>query len=166
LAASGEVSATAPSDEGRPVSIHASAVIVGESGIIIRGASGAGKSSLALGLIEAAERAGRFARLVGDDRIELRRRGGRLIAHGHRLVSGKVERRGQGILEVAYEPAVVARLVVELLAARRAERYPENESGAVTLCGVDLPSLSLVKDAGAYDAALAVLACLERTETI
>jgi HPr kinase/phosphorylase len=160
------MSATAPSDEGASFSIHASAVVIGEAGIIIRGASGAGKSSLALGLIAVAEHAGQFARLVGDDRIELRRRAGRLIAQGHRLVSGKVERRGQGILQVEYEPAAVARLVVELVAPHEATRYPENESGFVTLCGVDLPALSLTKDAGAYDAALAILARLEQAEAI
>lgn len=161
MAAGGEVSAA--SGEAAPVSIHASAVAVGESGVIIRGASGAGKSSLALGLIAAAERAGRFARLVGDDRIELRRRGGRLIAHGHPLVGGKVERRGQGILNMAYEPAVVARLVVDIV--METARYPQDENRSVTLCGVGLPALSLRKGASASDLALAVLAFIEQTAT-
>jgi HPr kinase/phosphorylase len=161
MAASGEVNAA--SSEAECISIHASAVAVGESGIIIRGASGAGKSSLALGLIAAAERAGRFARLVGDDRIELRRRGGRLIAHGHPLVRGKVERRGQGILDVPYEPAVVARLVIDIVA--ETARYPEEENGSVTLCGVGLPALSLPKGASASDLALAVLAFIEQAAT-
>jgi HPr kinase/phosphorylase len=161
------VSAAArPADEGGLVTVHASAVVVGESGIIIRGTSGAGKSSLALGLITAAERAGRFARLVGDDRIELRRRGGRLIARGHPLVSGMVERRGQGILHMEYETAVVARLVVDILAPGEATRFPEEAKDCVTLCGVGLPLLSLLKDAAAYDSALVVLACFQQPATI
>lgn len=155
----------AASDDSGPISIHASAVVVGESGILIRGASGAGKSSLALGLIAAAERSGRFARLVGDDRIELRRCGGRLIARGHARIGGKVERRGQGILEMDYEPAAVARLVVDLLAPRDTTRYPGVEE-RVELCGVGLPVLSLRKDAAAYDSALVILARLRQTETI
>ena len=49
--------------------LHATAVVVGESGVLLRGPSGAGKSSLALALIWAArERAG-FAALVADDRV-------------------------------------------------------------------------------------------------
>ena len=158
--------AAQPAEEGGPITIHASAVVVGESGIIIRGSSGAGKSSLALGLITAAEGAGQFARLVGDDRIELRRRGGRLIAGGHPLVGGMVERRGQGILHMEYETAVVARLVVNILAPEEATRYPEEAKDCVTLCGVGLPLLSLLKDAAAYDSALAVLACLQQPVTI
>jgi HPr kinase/phosphorylase len=159
------VSTAAASDDSGPISIHASAVVVGESGILIRGASGAGKSSLALGLITAAERAGRFARLVGDDRIEIRRSGGRLIARGHARIGGKVERRGQGILKMDYEPAAVARLVVDLLAPQDTTRCPDAEE-RVELCGVGLPVLSLRKDAAAYDSALIVLARLEQTETI
>lgn len=146
----------AASEDAGPVSIHASAVVVGESGIVIRGASGAGKSSLALGLITAAERAGRFARLVGDDRIEIHRRGGRLIARGHPRIGGKVERRGQGIQVMDYEPAVVARLVVDLLAPKDMTRYPEKEAARVELCGVVLPALALRNDAAAYDSALIV----------
>ncbi len=156
----------AAADDAGPVSIHASAVVVGESGILIRGASGAGKSSLALGLISAAERGGRFARLIGDDRIEIRRRGGRLVARGHARIGGKVERRGQGILAMNYEPAAVARLVVDLLAPRDTPRYPEDAQAYVELCGVSLPALALRNDAAAYDSALNVLARLQQAETI
>jgi HPr kinase/phosphorylase len=154
------------SEDAGPLSIHASAVVVGESGVLLRGASGAGKSSLALGLITAAERAGRFARLVGDDRIELRRSCGRLIARGHPRIGGKVERRGQGILEIAYEPAAVARLVVDLLSPEDASRYPDDADPQVELCGVRLPALALRVDSAAYDCALIVLAHLQRSAAI
>jgi serine kinase of HPr protein (carbohydrate metabolism regulator) len=148
------------------ISIHASAVVVGEAGIVIRGNPGAGKSSLALGLITAAERAAQFARLIGDDRIELRRRGGRLIARGHPLVCGMLERRGQGIVHMDYETAVVARLIVDILPPEEALRYPEESTDHVTLCGVKLAHLTLLKDAAAYDCALLVLDRLAQPETI
>ena len=160
------MSAAAQPAEGGPVTIHASAVVVGESGIIIRGPSGAGKSSLALSLITAAERAGQFGRLVGDDRVELRRRGGRLIARGHPRVAGMVERRGRGILHMAYESAAVARLVVDILAPEEATRYPQDAKDCVTLCGVGLPVLFLPRDAPAHDSALAVLARIQEPVTI
>ena len=57
-------------------SLHATAVAIGEAGILIRGASGSGKSSLAMDLIFVARHQARFASLVGDDRIDLDTRGG------------------------------------------------------------------------------------------
>lgn len=149
-----------PSDAGSAISIHASAVVVGEAGIIIRGIAGAGKSSLALGLITASQRAARFARLIGDDRIELRRCHGRLIARGHPRVRGMVERRGHGIVRIEYEPAAVARLIVDIV--QEATRYPGESEDRLALCGVELPRFALRRDAAAYDSALAILAKLER----
>jgi HPr kinase/phosphorylase len=149
-----------------PVSIHASGVAIGEAGIIIRGASGSGKSSLALDLIYAAGRTRRFASLVGDDRIDLDTRGDRLIARSHPLVRGMVEKRGLGILHIPHEPAVVVRLVVDIVAAQEAIRVPDPEQSHVVLCGVQLPVVVLLKGAAGYDGAVSILAYLERAGTI
>jgi len=154
------------SEDGAPILVHAAAVVVGESGVIIRGAPGAGKSSLALSLIAAAELAGQFARLVGDDRVELRRSGGRLIVTGHPLIRGMVERRGQGILNVAHEMAAVARLTVDIIAPEDATRYPDEMKNCVTLCGVKLPVLALLKTTAAYDSALEILVRLQQSGAI
>ncbi|RAI36158.1 serine/threonine protein kinase, partial [Rhodoplanes roseus] len=48
--------------------LHASTVLVGARAVLIRGASGSGKSRLALRLLDAVAAAGGFARLVADDR--------------------------------------------------------------------------------------------------
>jgi serine kinase of HPr protein (carbohydrate metabolism regulator) len=147
-------------------SIHASGVAIGEAGIIICGPSGYGKSSLALDLIYAAGRTRRFASLVGDDRIDLDNCGGRLIARGHPLVRGLVEKRGLGILHIPHEPAVVVRLVVDIVAPQEAIRSPEPERGYVVLCGVQLPVLVLLRGLAPYDGAVSILAYLERAGTI
>ena len=64
---------------GLPATIHASAVLAGARAVLIRGPAGAGKSRLALALIEAAQSGLLpFARLVADDRVELQARHGRL----------------------------------------------------------------------------------------
>jgi HPr kinase/phosphorylase len=136
--------------------LHASAVVIGEAGVLIRGPSGAGKSSLAFALITAAEDAGFFARLVGDDRIGIESRGGRLIAYGHPMILGKIERRGQGIFEIPFLPAAVVRLVVELDEAL--PRYPEPDHDHIELAGVTLPFFPVRQDAAAAGLALAVLA--------
>src|SRR6202023_1330380 len=135
--------------------LHASAVVIGEAGVLIRGPSGAGKSSLAFALITAAEDAGFFARLVGDDRIGIESRGGRLIAYGHPMILGKIERRGHGIFEMPFLPAAVVRLVVELDEAL--SRYPEPDHDHIELAGVTLPFLPVRPDAAARGLALAVL---------
>jgi HPr kinase/phosphorylase len=145
-----------------PVSIHASGVVVGEAGIVIRGASGAGKSSLSLALLDAAARAALFGALIGDDRLLLSASHGRLIARGHPAIRGQIEQRGIGILEIGAEPAAVVRLVVDILPPEQALRYPEAINPSVTLCGVDLPLLALAKAGSASDSARVVFARLRQ----
>jgi len=121
--------------------VHATALVVGAQGVLIRGASGSGKSSLALALIDAARARGMFARLVGDDRVRLRRAGGRIIAAPAAPIAGWVERRGIGIEAIAHEGRAALALVVDLGVA--AERLPEASDMAVDLIGVSLPRLAL-----------------------
>jgi serine kinase of HPr protein (carbohydrate metabolism regulator) len=138
--------------------VHASAVAIKEAGVLIRGRSGAGKSSLALALIAAAENAGFFARLIGDDRIYLESHGGRLIARGHPLILGRIERRGKGILEIPFLTAAVVRLVIDLDPPDQlGPRYPEPDCDRVRLFGVSLPFIRLGQDSAASDLALTVL---------
>ena len=147
-----------------PLTVHASAVAVGEVGILIRGPSGSGKSSLAFSLLVLAAQGGSFARLVGDDRIELDRCNSRLIARGHAAIRGMVELRGQGIIRLAYEPAVVVGLVVDLLPVVELIRYPDPENRQVELCGVKLPRLALSSDRSSYDCAHLIMAHLQHAE--
>ena len=104
--------------------IHATVIAVGEAGILIRGASGTGKSTLALALIALASQAGRFARLVADDRVELVAKGGRLLARPVAPLEGIVERRGLGLTPEPHTGAIVVRLIVDL-AAEEPARMPE-----------------------------------------
>ena len=134
--------------------------MIGEAGVLILGPSGAGKSSLALALIPAAEGAGFFARLVGDDRIGTECKGGRLIARGHPLILGKIERRGQGIFKIPFLAAAVVRLVIGLGGGKDAPppRYPDEAEGHVVLAGVKLPFVELRQDAASGELAAGVLA--------
>ena len=97
-----------------PTLIHASAVILGESGVLIRGASGAGKSSLALALIEAWSLYGGFASLVSDDRVACQTLNGQILLSPHRIIAGLAEWRGLGILPQQYEAKAVLKLIVDL----------------------------------------------------
>lgn len=119
--------------------LHATALVVGDTGLLIRGASGAGKSALALLLIEAARREGRFARLVADDRVVAQARNGRLVAKPPETLAGRIEARGRGIMPVPHEPAAVIRLVVDIVGAEALERLPEAASRHVEIGGISLP---------------------------
>lgn len=136
--------------------LHATCLIVGEAGVLIRGASGAGKSRLARALMTEARLRGLFARLVGDDRISVEAAGGRLIARGHPAIAGLIEARGLGILAGAAEPECVVRLVVDL-SDDIEPRMPSPADRVVTLAGVGIPRLGLGPDADRADLVLAAL---------
>ncbi len=128
--------------------VHAAAVIVGDAGVLIRGRSGAGKSSLAERLVEAAQARGWFGRMVADDRVRLACRNGRVVLSPHPAIAGLVERRGQGIFPVQHEGSVVLRLVVDLAerapSGQGAPRYPEAGDLATTIEGVPAPRLVIL----------------------
>ncbi|MDQ0467318.1 HPr kinase/phosphorylase [Labrys wisconsinensis] len=127
-------------------SIHATCLLVGAKGVLIRGAPGAGKSRLALALIDDAARRGRFARLVGDDRVVLEAAGGRLVARAPAGIAGLIERRGLGIERVAFEPAAVLALVADIVADDALERLPEEASRRTVLAGIALARLAVPGD--------------------
>jgi HPr kinase/phosphorylase len=124
-------------------SIHATCLLVGAAGVVIRGASGAGKTGLALALIEEAERSGRFARLVADDRVHLEPVHGRLLARCPAPIAGFVERRGLGILATPSEPAAVVMLVVDLLPEGDVERLPAEPDPRIVIEGISMPHLKI-----------------------
>jgi HPr kinase/phosphorylase len=129
-----------------PLRLHASAVVIGEAGILIRGAAGAGKSSLALALVGLTQSQGRFARLVADDRTEIVVQAGRLVASPVPPIEGVVERRGLGLTPEPHLAAVVLRLVVDC--GVEPERMPEPEALVESIVGVTLPRLSLLPRPG------------------
>lgn len=145
----------------RSLGLHASCVALGESGVLLRGEPGVGKSSLALALIEAARAQNLFARLVGDDRLMVTPAGGRLVARPHPAIAGMVERRGIGLTPAPFLPGVVVRLVVDM-GPEAPPRLPEPEAMVTQIAGLSLPRLSLgpgPERAGHVLAALRLFEC-------
>ena len=145
-----------------PETIHATCVVVGEAGILIRGAAGIGKSTLARELVHAAGQSGRFASLVSDDRTVIVARHGRLVARVVAAIAGRLEARGAGIFAVGHEPSAVVRLVVDLL-DQQPDRLPEVEDQAVRLCGVMVPRLRQRAGAPSFSLVLSRLSCVGDT---
>jgi len=137
-----------------PETVHASAVLFGSRAVLIRGPSGAGKSQLALSLITAATELRRFARLIGDDRVQLQSAGGRLLVRPAATLAGLIEMRGAGILRLDHEPCAVVGLIVDLDAADAA-RLPEQRQAEVE--GIKLPRLAVAAGVVALPGVLALL---------
>ena len=97
--------------------IHASCVAIGGRGVLLLGKSGAGKSDLALRLIEDG------AQLVADDRTILFVTKGALHAKAPASIQGLLEIRGLGIVAIGARPQAKIALVVRL--GREGARLPQ-----------------------------------------
>ena len=123
--------------------VHGSAVLVEDRGVLIRGPSGSGKSSLVLRLME---RSPRRTWLVSDDRVLLSSRHGRLIAAAPPSLAGRIEVRGQGIKHIDFVSPAVIHLIVDLVPRERIVRLPEPEDELAQLDGIELPLLMIAVD--------------------
>ena len=121
--------------------VHASAVLVGDRAVLIRGPSGSGKSRLAFDLILAG-RAGQLppAILVGDDRVLLDTSAGNLVVRPAPELAGLSDIRGLGIRRIAHVGEAVVGLVVDL-AAEDGARMPAAEALTIPVDGVELPRI-------------------------
>jgi serine kinase of HPr protein (carbohydrate metabolism regulator) len=140
-----------------PETVHASAVRLGEYGVLIRGASGSGKSALVLGLL-AAEPA--TARLIADDRVILAAEGRRLVASVPETIAGLLEIRGQGIVRRPHDSPAALHLLVELRPLAECPRLPARDDETAAILGLVLPRLIL--PIGAVDGPLRVRIALDR----
>ncbi|MEL7098116.1 MAG: HPr kinase/phosphatase C-terminal domain-containing protein [Pseudomonadota bacterium] len=123
--------------------VHASAVAVSNRAALIIGASGSGKSSLALQLIALG------AQLVCDDRVTLHRAGDTLIAGPAPNIGGLVEARGVGLLTAPIAAPCPVVMVVDL-DTREDQRLPHRRTDHF---GIDLPLFHKVENP-AWPAAL------------
>jgi serine kinase of HPr protein (carbohydrate metabolism regulator) len=137
--------------------IHATALVLGDRGVLIAGSSGAGKTTLALTLIDRFRSDERFARMVGDDQLFIAGRGGRLVASCPPAIAGLAEVRGIGPRPLPALASAVIDLIVRLVPEHDAPRLPDPASE--TIAGIELPRLDL-PERNAVAASLAVTAWL------
>jgi len=114
--------------------LHASCVAIGGRGVLLTGASGAGKSDLALRLID------RGATLVGDDGVIIEARDGRLHARPGPNIEGQIEVRGLGILAFPWEEAPLALAIV---LDQPMPRMPDEMLPFHAIEGLTLPIIAL-----------------------
>ncbi|MCW1403642.1 HPr kinase/phosphatase C-terminal domain-containing protein [Novosphingobium sp. MW5] len=106
-------------------------------GVLIEGAPGSGKSSLALALID------RGAMLVGDDGVALEAANGRLLASPAPATAGLIEVRNVGLVPMPFTTRAEISLVIALdpEAPRFIDRAEERE-----VIGLTLPLVRLWPD--------------------
>jgi serine kinase of HPr protein (carbohydrate metabolism regulator) len=140
--------------------VHATSVALRAKGqwraVLLRGASGAGKSDLALRLVQAG------GRLIADDQTHLAKQRRALIASAPPSLAGMIEVRGVGIVRLARNQ-LLARAPVALLAdlvpADKVERLPEPQTEA--LLEVAVPRLQLAP----FEASAVGKLCLALTQS-
>jgi HPr kinase/phosphorylase len=144
------------SDPGHS-SIHASAVLVGDGAVLIRGPSGSGKSRLAFDLLMAG-RAGQIApaRLVGDDRVHVWQHGEDLMVRPAPALAGLIEVRGLGIRRCDYASEARIALVVDL-DAMDGNRLPQCSSLQASIQGAIIPRIPVQRGFSGLPLVLAAL---------
>lgn len=110
----------------------ASCIALQGRALLITGASGVGKSELALALID------RGAQLISDDHVTLRLDSERLIASPAQNIHGLIEVRNLGLLPMAVGTDCPVALVIEL--NRAAPRWIEQPQQRQIL-GLSIPEL-------------------------
>ena len=116
---------------------QATGVAIGGRGVLIEGAPGSGKTSLALALID------RGAVLIGDDGVATAVEAARLLASPPPATQGLIEVRNVGILRQAVAVSVPIALVIRL--DRAAPRHVE-QAEVCEIAGVSLPLIRLYPD--------------------
>lgn len=107
------------------VNDHACALEINDIGILIKGKSGIGKTSLMLGLLERAKLEKFNAFMIADDQVFLNVYDEKLIASAPENTAGLVELRGYGILRMPHIKSCEIKVVVNILEDKKIERMPD-----------------------------------------
>ena len=141
-----------------PANVHATAIVIGTTGLLFTGPSGSGKSAIALHCIEEARARGMFAAMVSDDQVLVSEVNGRVIARAPKSIAGLAEVRCAGIVTVETIEAAVLHQAIRPLEAPFAERLPPEEERLEVLPARFLPvtRLPLFTGATAFSTLIAI----------
>lgn len=121
--------------------LHGTCVTIGSVAVLFRGKSGSGKSDLALRLLW---RNDLDSMLVADDQVILTRRKESLWARAPKSISGLLEVRGIGLVEVSSVSEVRLSVVIDLLNPGKEALIPRMPGKlSCTIEGISLPKYQM-----------------------
>lgn len=123
--------------------VHGTAIVIGTTGFLFVGGSGAGKSSLAHACVTAARSRGLFSALVSDDQVFLSLRSERVLAEAPPTIAGLIELRGVGIVATEHISPALMQFAVMPVDLSKAPRLPDEGDYHEVVPGIALPLLRL-----------------------
>jgi serine kinase of HPr protein (carbohydrate metabolism regulator) len=124
--------------------VHGTCVALGRCAALLRGASGSGKSDLALRFLALpAEREGTLALVADDQAFVMRAPNGALLASPPDTIAGKMEVRGIGIVEMKAISDAELVLVCDLVGPEDVPRMPLETPERTMIAGVLVPKIRL-----------------------
>jgi serine kinase of HPr protein (carbohydrate metabolism regulator) len=123
--------------------LHATAIVVQNTGILFTGPSGSGKSELAFSFMTEAERCGLQAALIAYDQIFEYLDGETIIAERPETIAGLLELRGSGIVSLKSIARAPLHFAVTTVLSSENPRLPEDDEVLLLPCGGHLPLLRI-----------------------
>ncbi|MBB3964469.1 HPr kinase/phosphorylase [Rhizobium metallidurans] len=127
-----------------PVNIHATAIVVGKTGLLFKGPSGWGKSMLAFTCLAEAKRIGIDAMLVADDQVMISTRDAVTIAACPPSIESMIELRGTGIVRIPFTREAAMHYAILPGRASGEDRLPPEDETATVSPGIVLPVIRLL----------------------
>jgi hypothetical protein len=124
--------------------IHATAIVVGKTGLLFLGPSGWGKSMLAFACISEGNRMGIVSMLVADDQVLISRRNDSVIAARPAAIAGLIELRGTGIVRLPHVAEAPMHYAILPGSASGPDRVPPDGERAAIADEIDLPAVRLL----------------------
>ncbi|WP_416407823.1 HPr kinase/phosphorylase [Agrobacterium rosae] len=126
--------------------IHASAIVVGQTGLLFVGPSGSGKSELAFSFLTEARRCRLPVALVADDQVFITLRNGIVIAERPESIKGLLELRGSGIISVDSVAEAPMHYAITSVPHPESPRLPPENETMELVFGARLPLLRIPRD--------------------
>jgi serine kinase of HPr protein (carbohydrate metabolism regulator) len=124
--------------------VYGTCVALGTRAVLLRGASGAGKSDLALRFLALSGDGGEEPRLVADDQVFITTDGsGTLVASAPPSIAGKIEVRGLGVVEVPVLAEAHLALVCDLVGPNEVPRMPPQPWERTVIAGIPVTLIKL-----------------------
>ena len=128
---------------GETTNIHATAIVIGRTGLLFIGPSGSSKSALAFSCLAAAKPLGLAASLVADDRVLISEDNGSVIAKCPPSIAGLMEIRYTGIVRMPHVPEGEMHFAIYPVDPTTAERLPPEDEQIDITGSIRLPLIRL-----------------------